>query len=298
MIKFLIPILFPLFLSQKALSSPIVTIDTTKRQKEQACATYKRAYPGFIKATDGDYIIWHDGTKMPVSDGKESTRTFQERLDNATLLDQVSIPYLVGSEYKSAVSQRNYDPGRLRNSNFFKKMYGSTEEEVQKNLVTINWLPQTFQKKYEIRVTKINGVAKKLQHISQELDQLVSKKPNMAKYLKNPGGTFCWRMIDGTDRPSAHSFGMTIDINVEQSHYWLWDYKKEQAIPTVNIKEKDIDNNKFPLYRNTIPLEIVEIFEKNGFIWGGKWYHYDTMHFEYRPELITNIIPLEVDSSK
>jgi hypothetical protein len=30
--------------------------------------------------------------------------------------------------------------------------------------------------------------------------------------------------------------------------------------------------------------ERVEIFERHGFIWGGKWYHYDTMHFEYRPE--------------
>ena len=26
--------------------------------------------------------------------------------------------------------------------------------------------------------------------------------------------------------------------------------------------------------------------EKHGFIWGGRWYHYDTMHFEYRPELL------------
>ena len=33
-------------------------------------------------------------------------------------------------------------------------------------------------------------------------------------------------------------------------------------------------------------LLIVEIFERHGFIWGGKWYHYDTMHFEYRPELL------------
>ena len=32
--------------------------------------------------------------------------------------------------------------------------------------------------------------------------------------------------------------------------------------------------------------KIVEIFERHGFIWGGKWYHYDTMHFEYRPELL------------
>jgi len=22
------------------------------------------------------------------------------------------------------------------------------------------------------------------------------------------------------------------------------------------------------------------------FIWGGRWYHFDTMHFEYRPELL------------
>lgn len=36
-----------------------------------------------------------------------------------------------------------------------------------------------------------------------------------------------------------------------------------------------------------IPLEIVHIFEQHGFIWGGKWYHYDTMHFEYRPEMTT-----------
>ena len=28
------------------------------------------------------------------------------------------------------------------------------------------------------------------------------------------------------------------------------------------------------------------IFERHGFIWGGKWHHYDTMHFEYRPELL------------
>ena len=36
-----------------------------------------------------------------------------------------------------------------------------------------------------------------------------------------------------------------------------------------------------------VPLPVVEAFEAEGFIWGGKWYHYDTMHFEYRPELMT-----------
>ena len=39
-------------------------------------------------------------------------------------------------------------------------------------------------------------------------------------------------------------------------------------------------------YKNRIPWEIVNVFERHGFVWGGKWYHYDTMHFEYRPELV------------
>lgn len=31
---------------------------------------------------------------------------------------------------------------------------------------------------------------------------------------------------------------------------------------------------------------IVEAFEKHGFVWGGKWAHFDILHFEYRPEII------------
>jgi hypothetical protein len=39
-------------------------------------------------------------------------------------------------------------------------------------------------------------------------------------------------------------------------------------------------------WANQIPQVIVDAFEAEGFIWGGRWYHYDTMHFEYRPELL------------
>ena len=35
-----------------------------------------------------------------------------------------------------------------------------------------------------------------------------------------------------------------------------------------------------------MPQKIVDAFEAEGFVWGGRWYHYDTMHFEYRPELL------------
>ena len=47
------------------------------------------------------------------------------------------------------------------------------------------------------------------------------------------------------------------------------------------------------VYRNRMPEEIVAIFEKHGFIWGGKWYHFDTMHFEFRPELLVDEVRRE-----
>jgi hypothetical protein len=37
---------------------------------------------------------------------------------------------------------------------------------------------------------------------------------------------------------------------------------------------------------NNYPQQIPRIFEKYGFIWGGKWGNFDIMHYEYRPEII------------
>lgn len=104
--------------------------------------------------------------------------------------------------------------------------------------------------------------------VSEELDE----HPEWKKYLNSPG-TFNWREISGTGRLSTHCFGIAIDLNAKYSEYWKWDYPSA-------------DENSDITYRNQIPQGIIDIFEKYGFIWGGKWYHYDTMHFECRPELL------------
>ena len=72
---------------------------------------------------------------------------------------------------------------------------------------------------------------------------------------------------------SAHSYGIAIDICVGFSDYWLWDNPEKSETDSI-------------LYRNRIPAEIVHVFEKHGFISGARWYHYDTMHFEFRPDLL------------
>ena len=102
----------------------------------------------------------------------------------------------------------------------------------------------------------------------EELDKLPAE---MTKYMVPSAGTFNCRAVAGTNRMSAHGLGIAIDIATTHADYWYW-----------NRPGRD---GRYP-HRNRIPWEIVEVFERHGFVWGGKWYHYDTMHFEYRPEIL------------
>ncbi|MDQ6763165.1 MAG: M15 family metallopeptidase [Bacteroidota bacterium] len=221
------------------------------------------AYPDFIADIKGNVVVFKDGTSMKYDDSI-TNKDWDQLLNSPSIKDQFTIPYVKGP--MKFHPKKNEDPGRIRNEDFFKKMYGKTEKAVKKNLVEIAWLPNTLHQKVEI--TSVNKVNEKLSAISAELD----KFPSLAKYVSNIGGTFKWRFIKGTKRLSEHSFGIAIDINTSLSNYWMWDCKCAD--------EKDSIG-----YINRIPFQIVSIFEKYGFIWGGKWYHYDTMHFEYRPEL-------------
>jgi len=231
----------------------------------QGILRLQKAYPDFVAKVDANSVTFKDGTTFVFDDGKKD-KSFQELLDQPDLEDQFRFVYPQKFPGKEGLGA-NQDPGRIRFMPFYMKMYGNTQEEVRGNLREIVWLPKTIGAK--IMVTKVNGVDKKLEAISQELDKL----PALKQYLEDPGGTFLWRVIKGTNRLSMHSFGMTIDINVKYSHYWQWDCKCTNEDAKLG-------------YKNSIPKQIVDIFEKHGFIWGGKWYHYDSMHFEYRPEFL------------
>ena len=232
-------------------------------EDEQNLTKLAKAYPAFIKTFSNNIIFFIDNEQMNYDDGIKN-KTFEEKLNNPSLKDQLSIKYIKIDEDQNYIPMKNEDAGRIRYEAFFKKMYGSNQEEIKKNLTKIIWLPKTSNK--TLLVTTINNVDKKLQAISDELELLPIE---LKSFVDNPAGVTNWRKISNTNRLSSHSFGIAIDINVKKSDYWQW-HKKNG---TVN-------------YKNKIPLEIARIFEKHGFIWGGRWYHYDTMHFEYRPELL------------
>lgn len=220
-----------------------------------------QAYPFSIHHISENYVYFHDGTKL-IYDDKIAKGT-AELLEKPDIQDQFFYTYTKGSITENQLS----DAGRIRNEAFFKKMYGATREAVVKNLVNVVWCPKLVNQ--TLQFSKVNNAHLELKAISEELD----KHPEWKKYLTNIGGTFNWRYINGTKRLSNHSFGITIDLNTSYSNYWQW------ACGCT-------DENAKPKYQNKIPQGIVDIFEKHGFIWGGKWSHFDTMHFEYRPELL------------
>lgn len=224
------------------------------------------AYPDQRLSRDGDVLVWpaEDGTRMRADDGK-GEKAFEAWLADPDLEDMLKQPYPAFAP--ATAPPREVDPGRARNEAFFSKMYGDCRTgAVKKHLRPITWLPKKAGQRLE--VTTVNGVDRALERVSRTLDEL---GPDFDKYLFPAAGTYNCRVIAGTDRASAHGFGIAIDIATKHTSYWRW--------------SKPGPDGAYP-YKNDIPPEIVSAFEREGFIWGGRWYHYDTMHFEYRPELI------------
>jgi len=152
------------------------------------------------------------------------------------------------------------------NDAFFKKLYGDCRRgSTARHLRSVPWFP----KGQMIKVTELNGVADELARVSSEIDNL----PDEMKRAAYPiAGVYSCRPVADTGKVSMHSYAAAIDLNLAYADYWIWQSKGGKQ----KIR-----------YRNRMPREIVEIFERHGFIWGGRWYHFDTMHFEYRPELLT-----------
>ena len=214
------------------------------------------AYPQMGINYSNNFIIFKDGYSIVYDDGKE--KTYLELLDTCDIEDMFKEKYdrnVIKPSYL-------YDPGRYRCEELFHKMYGKDEVAVKSNLVPVKIFGRNFD------VTKVNGVNEKLKKVAEE----VEKHPEFKKYFTKNAGTFNYRKVRGSNRLSAHSYGIAIDINSIESDYWR---------TSSNLTEIDLIG-----YTNRIPYELVKIFEDNGFIWGGRWYHYDTMHFEYRPELL------------
>jgi len=132
-------------------------------------------------------------------------------------------------------------------------------------LVDVVWLPDHDGRK--LKVTSVNGVSEKLKAVSAELDKL--QQEGLIKYLMPSGGTYNCRTIAGTTSRACTG----------------------TALPSTSMSPGRLLAER-EAYRREVPLQgphplgnRCDLREARLHL-GGKWYRYDTMHFEYRPELL------------
>ena len=121
-----------------------------------------------------------------------------------------------------------------------------------------------------------------LRRVEKRINKLAKADSSVQEFINSLASTdaYSWRIIDGTNRKSFHSYGIALDI-LPKSHggkqiFWSWAADKYPDTWML-----------VPLKKRWIPPEsVIKAFEEEGFIWGGKWIIYDNMHFEYHPELI------------
>ena len=160
---------------------------------------------------------------------------------------------------------------------FFDEIYDSkTRGKLESHIKGISFLG--------FRVNVHERIVQPLKEIETKINETAKTDKEVADFVKSisKNEAYYWRVIANTNRKSFHSLGIAIDIRPKsykgKEVYWSW------------TKDKAPDGWMLtPLKNRWMPPQaVIDIFEDQGFIWGGKWIIFDNMHFEYHPELIIN----------
>lgn len=222
------------------------------------------SYPEYIinlEKNDNEivYIITKSGKRIIYDD--KIVKNANDKISNADLQDMMESIYPLNSIV--SLMDIGFDPGRARVYALLREVYGENKTDIQANLVNTKVGARVYQ------FNNKNGASNALQNTMKELNLIMEKKKSIYPFVYPMSGTFNYRNISGTNLISAHAFGIAVDLKSDKRDYWKWTSRE--------------DGEKRLL---SYPIEIIQCFEKNNFIWGGKWGHFDILHFEYRPELI------------
>lgn len=261
-----------------------VTPESQRFSSDQVLQALEQAYPSWV-------ALRHDGTAVLTVDGKDFVWA-QGRLlppDQADrwadFAPQPFYPYpsqtpdvASWSDEQVTEAETRLADRRLaaphRESSFFDTLWGihdrGTADAAQKRV-----------RFFGLRVTVHRSLEAPLARIQARLQSARASDPSLDAFLNTlvELDGYNWRDIAETQSRSNHAYGAAIDV-IPRSYggknpYWLWApqerpgwYKRAWA-------------------RRWEPHPaLVRAFEDEGFLWGGKWLLFDTIHFEYRPEIL------------
>ena len=247
------------------------------------------AYPDKVSDLDydfdvGDWYISVSGTRLYWAEGRLLPRNELHRINEwrpyVDYLYPVKVPH-PDSFSPELIEQLNAKVLEVRRSSakpynvaFYDLLYdGATRRRIEEKIIREDYLGT--------RVSAHRDLFPRLRKIEARIQELAVTDPEIRLFLDNIQSIegYNWREV--ADRPlrSNHSWGLAIDIMPRgwknKNIYWYW--------------RSQFDDNWMlipPERRWAPPDKVIAIFESEGFIWGGKWLLWDTIHFEYRPELL------------
>ena len=266
---------------------PVFSQNPVQPTAEQVMKAHAAAFPEAISQVefrDGDWAVLLRGKWFFYAEGRllpEAERS------NASAWTRQSLYYYPAElppfkepegeqaeRLRNALANHRANPPR-RNPDFYDTLWrASTRSEAAANMVRISFFGRNFDVHRDLkdRLLKIDALVTETAKID----------PELRDFLGNIGsiGAFNWRNVAATVSRSYHSYGIAIDILPKNlrglATYWQW------TSDANNPEWYKIPYEK----RYHPPMTVIKIFERYGFCWGGKWPLFDTMHFEYRPEIM------------
>jgi hypothetical protein len=267
-------------------AAPGFAQNSTRPTAEQIMRAHAAAFPEVITRVeyrDGDWALllrgkwfyYADSRFLPEEQRAETGWARQSFYSYPAELPPWKEPEGERAErLRNTLSNRRANPPK-RNPEFYDTLWQAhTRNEAASNMVRIRFLGKSFDVHKDLK--------DRLATIERLILEAAKTDPEVQPFLDNIGsiGAWNWRNVAATASRSYHSYGIALDILPKRlqgkATYWQW--TSDSGIP---------EWYKVPYTkRYHPPLSVVKIFERYGFCWGGKWPLFDTMHFEYRPEIM------------
>lgn len=244
------------------------------------------AYSDRIEDTafrDGEWAVRIDGRWYYWEEGRMLTADLRPRSDEFTPLRfyryyrgplQIrEVDPEFAERLRNILAERESDPP-VRHPGFQDALYDvSSRTQAERTMVEVTFLG------HRTRVHPVTVGA--LRRVEREVRETASRDPEVAEFVRGLDALegFHWRNIAGTRARSFHSYGVAVDLipGYYGGDFGYWRWAAEAGVEDWwALGEED---------RFMIPQPIVDAFERNGFVWGGKWLFFDPIHFEYRPEV-------------
>ena len=158
-------------------------------------------------------------------------------------------------------------------NDLMESLWGNTDKQIRAHLRSLTFLG------HRMLLNKI--VVEPLAAIEREILAASKNDDEVSVWIDELKITYSFinKYIAGSQNRSNHAWGLAIDFvpnSYEGQHvYWRWSRVFTQEWHRIPLAQ-----------RWSPPQSVIEIFERHGFVWGGKWAHFDNIHFEYRPEII------------